>query len=72
LLLTLSIATSIDAFTVGLFFAFLEVNVILALGYSNRSLNREKVGGIVGKRTEIAGGLILTGIELRILLEHML
>lgn len=81
LLLILSIATSIDALAVGLSFAFLETNIVLAsstigitaflvtaLGFV---LGR-KVGGVVGKRAEVVGGVILIGIGIKILLEHML
>lgn len=81
LLLVLSIATSIDALAVGLSFAFLEVNIVFAsttigivalivtaLAY----ILGNKIGSLVGKRAETAGGIILIGIGLRILLEHML
>jgi putative Mn2+ efflux pump MntP len=80
-LLTLSIATSIDALAVGLTFAFLEVNITLAsvtigtvafvvtmIGFS---LGR-KAGRLMGKRAEAIGGLILIAIGLRILLTHIL
>ncbi|MFC1968515.1 manganese efflux pump MntP family protein [Chloroflexota bacterium] len=81
LLLTLSIATSIDAFAVGLSFAFLEINIILAVATIGviaflvtiiGLIIGKKVGSLVGKRAEIVGGVILIGIGLRILLEHML
>jgi manganese efflux pump family protein len=81
ILLTLSIATSIDALAVGLSFAFLKVNILTAsltigvtcflvtiIGF----LLGKKVGELVGKRAELIGGLILIGISLRILLTHML
>ncbi|MFA5308095.1 MAG: manganese efflux pump MntP family protein [Dehalococcoidales bacterium] len=81
LLLTLSIATSLDALAVGLSFAFLEVNLTLAsvtiglvaliitlLGF----LAGKKLGALIGKRAEIIGGIILIGIGIRILLEHLL
>ena len=80
-LLTLSIATSIDALAVGLSFAFLKVNILTAsltigitcflvtiLGF----LLGKKVGELVGERAELVGGLILIGIGLRILLTHLL
>jgi putative Mn2+ efflux pump MntP len=81
LLLTLSVATSIDAFAVGLSFAFLEVNVLLAsstIGITALLVTTiglilgKKAGTLIGKRAEIVGGVILLGIGLRILLEHML
>lgn len=80
MLLTLSIATSIDALAVGLSFAFLEVNIgvsSLVIGVMSLlvsivgSLLGRKVGKIVGKRAETIGGLILIGIGLRILLTHL-
>ena len=80
-LLTLSIATSIDALAVGLSFAFLKVNILTAsliigiiafvitiIGF----LIGRKVGEFVGKRAELVGGVILIGIGLRILLTHLL
>ena len=81
LLLTLSIATSIDALAVGLAFAFEDVNIwlasatigitciiISAIGF----LAGRKAGEIFGKRAEIVGGLILIGIGIQIVLEHLL
>ena len=81
LLLTLSVATSIDALAVGLSFAFLEINIILAgstigtvalivtvIGF----MIGKKAGGLIGKRAEIIGGVILIGIGLKIILEHTL
>jgi manganese efflux pump family protein len=80
-LLTLSIATSIDALAVGLTFAFLEVNIAMASGVIGVTaflisilgfvLGR-KAGKVLGKRAELLGGLILVAIGLRILLSHIL
>ncbi len=81
LLLTLSIATSIDALAVGLTFAFLEVDIVLASATIGTvafivtaigCLIGNKVGRIVGKRAEAIGGMVLISIGLRILLEHIL
>ncbi len=81
MLLTLSIATSIDALAVGLSFAFLEVNIVTAviiIGLVSflvtiiGLLLSKKVGKLFGKRAEIIGGIILIGIGLRILLSHIL
>ncbi len=79
--LTLSVATSIDALAVGLSFGFLEVNIALAspiIGLTSLlvtlagfTLGR-KGGSILGKRAETAGGIILLAIALRILLSHIL
>ena len=81
LLLTLSVATSIDSLAVGLSFAFLKVNIILASGVVGfiafvitivGFLLGKKVGSIIGKRAEMIGGAILIAIAFRILLEHIL
>jgi len=81
LLLTLSIATSIDALAVGLSFAFLKVNIVtasLVIGVTAFLITvigfliGRKVGEYVGKRAELVGGLILTVIGLRILITHLL
>ncbi len=81
LLLTLSVATSIDALAVGLTFAFLEVNITLASSIigvvafvvtSIGFLLGRKLGTLIGRRAETVGGVILIGIGLRILLYHIL
>ena len=81
LLLSLAFATSIDSLAVGLSFAFLPVNlplsvsiigiVTLAVTLVGLYLGR-KVGGLLGQRAKILGGLILIGIGVRILIEHLL
>lgn len=81
LLITLSVATSIDALAVGLTFAFIEVNILVAsltigiitllvtmLGF----LLGKKANRLVGRRAETIGGLILIGIGVKIVLEHTL
>jgi manganese efflux pump family protein len=81
LLLTLSIATSIDALAVGLSFAFLDVKIAwasLVIGLTSFLITiigvllGKKVGKLVGERAELIGGLILIGIGLRILITHLL
>lgn len=81
LLLTLSIATSIDSLAVGLSFAFLDVNIAqasLVIGLTTfvitviALLIGKKVGKLIGERAELIGGLILIGIGLRILITHLL
>ena len=81
LLLTLSLATSIDSLAAGLSFAFLDVNIgwaSLTIGVTAflvtviGLLLGRKVGEWVGKRAETVGGFILIGIGLRILLTHLL
>jgi len=80
-LLTLAVATSIDALAVGLSFAFLEVNIVAAvltigvvcflitgLGF----LAGRKAGQVLGERAETIGGIILIGIGIRILVSHLI
>jgi manganese efflux pump family protein len=80
-LILLSVATSLDALAVGLSFAFLKVNLTLAsvtIGLASFFIAYggfwagKKLGALVGRRAEIIGGIILIGIGLRILLEHLL
>jgi putative Mn2+ efflux pump MntP len=80
-LLALAVATSIDSLAAGLSYAFLRVDIILAgttTGITAFIITLighfigNKVGAIVGKWAEIAGGVILILIGLRILLEHLL
>ncbi len=79
-LIMLSVATSIDALAVGLSFAFLKVSILypsIIIGIvaflmtAVGMLFGEKLGKIVGKRVGILGGLILIGIGVKILIEHM-
>jgi manganese efflux pump family protein len=81
LLLTLAVATSLDALAVGLSFAFLEINIVVAstiigiiaflitvLGfYFGRKAN-----SILGQRAKMVGGIILIGIGVKVLLSHLL
>lgn len=79
-LLALSLATSIDALAVGLGFAFLEVDIVpavLLIGAVTAVLSAAGVllGHRVGTRfrrpAEIGGGVILIGIGVKILVEHL-
>jgi len=81
LLLMLSIATCIDALAVGLTFAFLKMNILVAsstIGVVTFMITAfafwlgNKVSGLVGKGAEIIGGIILIGIGVKIVLEHVL
>ncbi len=80
-LITLSLATSIDALAVGLSFAFIEINIVIAalviglvaffitgLGF----IIGNKFSSLLGKRAELIGGLVLIGIGLKILIEHLI
>lgn len=80
LLVTLSVATSIDALAVGLSLAMIEVGIwypsmvigIVAGGFSIVGVGLGRRLGIsLGKRMEIAGGIILLLIGLRILFTHL-
>ena len=76
----LSIATSIDAFAVGLSLAFLALPVFfpsLVIGAIAGSMTLlglqigKRVGSLLGQRMEMVGGLVLGAIGLKILLEHL-
>ena len=79
-MVVLAVATSIDALAVGVTFAFLNVNLILAISIIGIltfiiSLLGVKIGNVFGdkfeKKAELAGGIILILIGLKILLEHL-
>jgi len=79
-LLTLSIATSIDALAVGLSLAFLQTDIatpIIVIGIVTFTLSLigfffgKTAGNLFGNKIKIIGGLILIGIGIRILLEHL-
>lgn len=83
-MLSLSVATSIDALAVGISFAFTGYNSlqslllpVAAIGLASFVLSL--AGSIVGScarrllkfRMEIVGGIVLIGIGSKILLEHL-
>ncbi len=79
-LFILAIATSIDALAVGLSFACLNVTIIgpaLIISIVTFCLSilgvmiGEKFGHLFEKRIEVLGGIILIGIGLKILIEHL-
>lgn len=79
-LFLLAIATSIDALAVGITFAFLKVNIIPAIaiiGITTFIISAIGVfvGNIFGSKykdkAELAGGMILILIGIKILLEHL-
>jgi putative Mn2+ efflux pump MntP len=81
LLVTLAVATSIDALAVGLTFAFLKVNIaiacatigVVAFGVTIAGFTLgKKARTWLGKYAEAIGGIILIAIGLRILLSHTL
>lgn len=76
----LAIATSIDALAIGVTFAFLSVNILLAVSMIAVvtffiSMLGVKIGHIFGmkykSKAEMAGGLILIVMGFRILIEHL-
>jgi len=80
-LLTLAVATSIDALMVGLSFAFLQTAIlepILTIGLITFSLSLLGFlsgcgfGRFFGSKVKIVGGLILLIIGIRILVDHLL
>jgi putative Mn2+ efflux pump MntP len=79
-MLPLAVATSIDALAVGVSFAFLQVNIVLAVVFIGVctliiSMTGVKTGNIFGaglrSKAQLAGGVILVLIGLKILLEHL-
>jgi len=80
-LVVLSVATSIDAFAVGLSLALLGVAIwypavvigIVAFAFTAAGLHLgRRFGALFGRRMEILGGLILIGIGIKILVDHVI
>lgn len=80
-LLLLAFATSVDALAIGLSFALLQMNIalpVVIIGLITLAicfvgvLAGKKLGCMFEKRAELFGGLVLIGIGLKILLEHLL
>ena len=79
-MLPLAVATSIDALAVGVTFALLDVNIWLAVALIGGvtfaiSAAGVKVGNVFGARfqskAELAGGIILILLGVKILIEHL-
>lgn len=79
-MLLLAVATSIDALAVGITFAFLRVDILPAVALIGVctfliSAAGVKIGNIFGSRyksgAELAGGIVLVLIGVKILLEHL-
>ncbi|MGL5437704.1 MAG: manganese efflux pump MntP family protein [Lachnospiraceae bacterium] len=79
-MLVLAIATSIDALAVGISFAFLHVNIILAAFFIScitfvLTVSGVLVGNVFGIRfkakAELAGGIILIVMGTKILIQHL-
>jgi manganese efflux pump family protein len=80
-LIVLSVATSIDALAVGLSLALLGVEIwwpavvigIVAFVFTAAGLHLgRRFGSLFGKRMEVVGGIILIGIGVRILVDHLI
>ncbi|MFH0760262.1 MAG: manganese efflux pump MntP family protein [Bacteroidota bacterium] len=79
-LLMLSIATSIDALAVGVSFAFLDITIwlpILVIGLITFVICfigvniGSRLGTVFGNKLGIIGGIVLIGIGMKILIEHL-
>lgn len=79
-LIATAIATSIDAAAAGVTLAFLDRSILVAsavIGAVTLVLSSIGVllgaaaGAFLGKRAEVAGGLILIGLGTKILIEHL-
>lgn len=80
-LVILSVATSIDALAVGLSLAFLRISIwypavvigiVAALFTAVGMQIGKRVGALFGRRVEIIGGLVLVGIGVKVLVDHLL
>ncbi|MHC1704104.1 MAG: manganese efflux pump MntP family protein [Tenuifilaceae bacterium] len=79
-IITMAFATSIDALAVGISFAIVQVNMIVAIltigsvtfiASMLGILFGKKTGSRLGQRMEMAGGLILIAIGIKIVFEHL-
>ena len=79
-LLLLAVATSIDALAVGVTFAFLNITLlgaVLIIGAVTFALSfagvyiGSRFGHLFEKKMELAGGLVLVAIGVKILVEHL-
>ncbi|MCR5641663.1 MAG: manganese efflux pump MntP family protein [Lachnospiraceae bacterium] len=80
-LLFLAIATSIDAFAVGITFSFLSVNIgkaVSIIGLTTFVISGAGVfignffGGAFKNKAQLVGGIILIGIGTRVLITHLM
>ncbi|WP_046079084.1 manganese efflux pump MntP [Halomonas sp. HG01] len=75
-----AVITSLDALTVGIGLAFMDVNILLtalAIGAATTLMATlgvmlgRRLGVMIGQRAEVLGGVILIGIGTAILTEHL-
>lgn len=80
-MLILAVATSIDALAIGVTFAFLGVNIveaIILIGITTGIISGVglKIGNVFGSRykskAEMAGGIVLILMGIKILIQHLL
>lgn len=80
-LIVQGIATSIDAFTIGISFALLQVNIVEASAFIGivtfacclpGGVLGRKFGSLIEQRAEIVGGVILIAMGVKIFLDHIL
>lgn len=81
ILLGLSVATSIDALIVGMGLGFLEMPVLSSVliitmitclfSFTGFILGSKNGFHLLGRRAELIGGLILAGIGIKVLVEHL-
>jgi len=80
-MLLLAIATSIDALAVGVTFSLFKINIFLSIAIIGLatcfiSICGVKIGNIFGakfkSKAEIAGGIILIALGIKILIEHLI
>lgn len=80
LLAVTALATSIDAMAVGVTLAFADVNIIVAavaIGLATTLMVTigimlgRAIGSLIGKRAEIAGGVVLIAIGITVVYEHL-
>ena len=79
-LCVLAVATSIDALAVGVSMAFMKVDIFLSAGVIGLvafgmsvagGLVGRRLGGLFQRRATLAGGVVLIGIGVKILVEHL-
>ena len=80
LLAVTALATSIDAMAVGVTLAFADVNIVaaaVAIGLATTLMVTigimlgRAIGSLIGKRAEIAGGVVLIVIGITVVYEHL-
>lgn len=79
-LISLAVATSIDALAIGITFAFLQTNIwtsssIIGMVAFAMSFAGVKIGSVAGdrfnKKAKQMGGILLIGMGIKILIEHL-